>query len=56
MNAQPDQPFALPIVAAIWIVVNEADWSGVNDCGAIFVPDRSMKFEIDDDWPIEQSS
>jgi hypothetical protein len=34
-----------------WIVVEEEDWSGVNDCGAIFVPDREMRFEIDaEEW------
>ncbi len=35
-----------------WIVVAEEDWPGVNDCGAIFVPDREMRFEIDaEEWP-----
>ena len=39
-----------------WIVVDEEDWSGVNDCGAIFVPDREMKFDVDDEaWPMQGS-
>jgi hypothetical protein len=39
-----------------WIVVAEEDWSGVNDCGAIFVPDRAMRFEVDDEeWSRSQS-
>jgi hypothetical protein len=39
-----------------WIVVEEVGWSGVNDCGAIFVPDREMKFEIDDEeWSISNN-
>ena len=37
------------VVGSEWIVVEEEDWSGVNDCGAIFQPDREMKFEIDDE-------
>ncbi len=32
-----------------WSIVEEDDWSGVNDCGAIFVPDRDVHFEIDDE-------
>ena len=37
--------------AVEWIVVEEEDWSGVNECGAIFVPDREMRFEVDgEDW------
>jgi hypothetical protein len=36
-----------------WVVVEEEEWSGVNDCGAIGVPDCEMKFEIDgEEWPI----
>ncbi len=39
--------------SADWIVVEEEDWSGVNDCGAIFRPDREMKFEVnEDEWPV----
>lgn len=38
---------------AEWLVVEEEDWSGVNDCGAIFVPNREMRFEADDEeWSI----
>ena len=32
-----------------WIVGEEEDWSGVNECGAIFAPDRAMRFEADDE-------
>jgi hypothetical protein len=40
---------------AEWLVVEEDDWSGVNDCGAIFVPNREMRFEIDDEeWSRSQ--
>ncbi len=40
--------------AAAWVVAEEEDWPGVNDCGAIFVPDREMRFEVDEDeWAIE---
>ncbi|HSD84376.1 MAG TPA: hypothetical protein VLG46_10970 [Anaerolineae bacterium] len=50
MDAQLDEQQA---VGAEWIVIEEEDWPGVNDCGAIFVPDGEMKFEIDDeDWLI----
>jgi hypothetical protein len=43
-------------VSAEWIVVKEEDWSGVNDCGAIFVPDREMRFEVDDEeWSISSN-
>jgi hypothetical protein len=38
-----------------WIVVEGEDWSGVNDCGAIFAPDREMKFEVDDEEWLMQS-
>ncbi len=42
--------------AVEWFVVEDEDWSGVNDCGAIFAPDREMKFEVgDDDWPVENN-
>lgn len=37
------------VVGTGWIIVEEEDWSGVNECGAVFVPDREMKFEIDDE-------
>jgi hypothetical protein len=39
MYAQLDQR---PIAPAIWIVVDEEDWSGVNDCGAIHILDRNL--------------
>ncbi len=39
--------------AVEWLVVEEENWSGVNDCGAIFAPDREMRFEVDDEWAIE---
>jgi hypothetical protein len=43
-------------IGAEWIVVEEEDWSGVNDCGAIFEPEREMKFKADDEeWPIQGS-
>ncbi len=36
-----------------WAVAAEDDWQGVYECGAIFRPDREMRFEInDDDWLI----
>jgi hypothetical protein len=40
-----------------WVVVEDEDWSGVNECGAIFVPDREMKFEVKDDegWSMSQN-
>jgi hypothetical protein len=44
---------------AIWIVVDEEDWSGVNDCGAIHKPDSIDSVSpLDDesDWPIESCS
>jgi hypothetical protein len=39
MNVQLDQR---PIAPAIWIVVDEEDWSGVNDCGAIHIPVHNL--------------
>ena len=40
---------------AEWLVADEEDWSGVNDCGAIFAPDREMRFEVDDEeWSRSQ--
>ncbi len=53
MNAQPvDQPAAVE-----WIVVEDDDWSGVYDCGAIFMPSEPVVLFGDrDDWPIEQCS
>jgi hypothetical protein len=49
MDADLDQRQAVE-----WIVVEDEDWSGVNDCGAIFAPDREMKFEVDDEeWPMQ---
>lgn len=67
MNVQLDQR---PIAPAIWIVVVEEDWSGVNDCGAIYIPDRNLakvsgaieqihlqpSQGLNDDWSIEQCS
>ena len=57
MNAQIDQQLIAP---AIWMVVDEDDWSGVNDCGAIYSHSDSLDAinPIDDeiDWPIEQCS
>ena len=64
MNVQLDQ---LQIVPAIWIVVEEEDWSGVNDCGAIYMPAENLAeglMSIDSshiqppqgDWPIESCS
>ncbi len=41
--------------ATRWINVEEEEWSGVNDCGAIFVPDHEMGFEIDDEEWLMQS-
>lgn len=39
------------------IVVNDDDWSGVCDCGAIFRPSEPLSIYGDrDDWPIEQCS
>jgi hypothetical protein len=40
-----------------WVVAEEEDWSGVNECGAIFEPEREMRFEVKDDesWSISQS-
>ena len=32
-----------------WIVVDEEDWLGVNECGALFVPNGEMRFDIDDE-------
>jgi hypothetical protein len=64
MNVQLDQR---PIAPAIWLVVDEDDWSGVNDCGAIHRPDQNLAegfMSIDNshvqppqgDWPIESCS
>jgi hypothetical protein len=53
MDAQLDEQQA---VGVEWVIVEEEDWSGVNECGAIFVPDRGMKFEIDDEeWSISNN-
>jgi hypothetical protein len=42
--------------AAEWIVVEEEGWPGVNECGAIFAPDRGMRFEIaNEEWPMAGS-
>lgn len=52
---------------AIWIVVDEEDWSGVNDCGAIHssapnlaegvgLMDYSSIQPPQGDWPIESCS
>jgi hypothetical protein len=57
MNAQLDQR---PIAPAIWIVVDEEDWSGVNDCGAIHLFDNLIDLHSpladEIDWPIESCS
>lgn len=56
MIAQLDQQ---QIVPAIWSVVEEEDWSGVNDCGAIHRLDLGAAIspiDADIDWPIEQCS
>jgi hypothetical protein len=43
--------------AVDWVVVEEEDWSGVNDCGAIFKPEEPVFLDDDrDDWPLEQCS
>lgn len=53
MDAQLDEQQA---VGVEWFVIEEEDWSGVNDCGAIFAPDRGMKFEAnEEEWPIQGS-
>lgn len=42
-----------------WMIVVEEDddWSGVHDCGAIFMPGEPVVLSGDrDDWPIEQCS
>ena len=52
---------------AIWIVVDEEDWSGANDCGAIHMSDQNLaegSIAIEQipvqppqgDWPIESCS
>jgi hypothetical protein len=53
MNAQLfDQSLAVE-----WVVVEDEDWSGVNDCGAIHVPaELNNSIVADDEWPIEQGS
>jgi hypothetical protein len=39
-----------------WLVADEEDWPGVNDCGAILAPDREMRFEVDDaEWSISNN-
>ena len=64
MNVQLDQRLIAP---AIWIVVDEEDWSGVNDCGAIHLPDQNLAKGVGSidcssiqppqgDWPIESCS
>ncbi len=42
-----------------WMIVVEEDddWSGVYECGAIFMPGEPVVLSGDrDDWPIEQCS
>jgi hypothetical protein len=47
----------IPQELVAWVVVEEEDWSGVYDCGAIFRPNEPMLIYGDrDDWPIEQCS
>lgn len=56
MNVQLDQRSIAP---AIWIVVDEEDWSGVNDCGAIHrldSIDSVSPIDNESDWPIESCS
>ena len=54
MVAQLDQR---PIAPAIWIVIDEEDWLGVNDCGAIYSQfdsiDSINPIADEIDWPIE---
>jgi len=53
MNAQ----FFDQSLAVGWVVVEDEDWSGVNDCGAIHVPaELNNSIVVDDEWPIEQGS
>ena len=53
MNAQLfDQSLAVD-----WVVVEDEDWSAVNDCGAIHMPAEPINsLVVDDDWPIEPCS
>jgi hypothetical protein len=53
MNAQLfDQSLAVD-----WVVVEDEDWSGVNDCGAIHMPAEPINsIAVDDEWPIEPCS
>ena len=56
MDMQIDHDIDREIIPAIWMVVDEEDWSGVNDCGAIFKPvDPIDAYRLIDDidWPIE---
>ena len=47
----------VPQQLAEWVVVEDEDWSGVHDCGAIFRPDEPPRFYGDrEDWPVEQCS
>ncbi len=60
MNVQAlsDNPVKIASPLQGWneLVVEEEDWSGVYDCGAIFAPDRGMKFEVnEEEWPISNS-
>ena len=42
--------------AAEWIVVAEEGWPGGNECGAIFAPDRDLRFAIaNEEWPMAGS-
>jgi len=53
MNAQLFDPS----LAVDWVVVEEDEWSGVNDCGAIFMPAEPINsVVVDDEWPIEPCS
>ncbi len=39
-----------------WLIAADEDWPGVNDCGALFVPDSEMRFDIDDEeWQASNS-
>jgi len=55
MNADLLQRSAIGWI--VFVEVEEDDWSGVYDCGAIFRPSESVFLAGDrDDWPIEQCS
>ncbi len=52
-----DAQIVEPQVARVEWIIEEDDWSGVYDCGAIFMPrEPVVLFGDRDDWPIEQCS